>query len=245
VPQKLKLVVFAGPTRPELTRGENIGVRPPARGGDLLPFTNRRDHVLILADGMFWHSPAVTHYELLTVLGSGVLIIGTASMGALRAAELRNWGMIGAGASYRAILRGIVIDDAELAVGMDPYCFQSFTIPLIGVRNALARAAEHDIPLQKLHDMLRIATEIHFMQRTSTRLLSQWRQICSRQEFLALGPLLESAVANTKIADLAESISFATSHIELPLQSTQSLRVSCEALNPQVKLFTGDGVCIV
>ena len=54
-----------------------------------------------IVDGLFGNFPAVWHKEILFAIASGVEVSGAASMGALRAAELSRFGMIGSGRIYR------------------------------------------------------------------------------------------------------------------------------------------------
>ena len=54
-----------------------------------------------LIDGYFDGVPAVAHKEILWALDQGIRVLGAASMGALRAAELAPFGMEGVGAIWR------------------------------------------------------------------------------------------------------------------------------------------------
>lgn len=56
---------------------------------------------MILIDGQFEDRPAVRHKEILWAMAQGIVFIGAGSMGALRAAELDAFGMIGVGLIYR------------------------------------------------------------------------------------------------------------------------------------------------
>jgi hypothetical protein len=64
--------------------------------------------------------PAVWHKEILWAISQGVAVYGSASMGALRAAELAAFGMIGVGTIYESYRDGVVEDDSEVAVRHGP-----------------------------------------------------------------------------------------------------------------------------
>ena len=111
-------VVFLGPT---LTLDEGRAVLdaqylPPAGHGDVLRAALRRPRVIAIVDGVFERQPAVWHKEILFALSKGIHVYGAASMGALRAAELDEFGMRGIGEVYRAYADGTLEDDDEVAV---------------------------------------------------------------------------------------------------------------------------------
>jgi hypothetical protein len=128
-----------------------------------------------LLDGLFFHHPAVTHREILSVIDRDITVIGAASMGAQRAAELRPFGMLGCGSVYQSILAGIVTDDSELAVGLCPFSHQGLTIPLVEIRRLLA-LVEADI--SQLSLAFQVAQDVHFLERTEDHLLKAWERAC-------------------------------------------------------------------
>ena len=56
-----------------------------------------------IVDGFFHQQPSVWHREILYALSQGVPVFGGASMGALRAAELADYGMTGVGPDLRGL----------------------------------------------------------------------------------------------------------------------------------------------
>jgi hypothetical protein len=101
-------LVFVGPTLPaDDVRAAGFEPRPPAAVGDILRAAHERGVARIaLVDGYFERMAAVWHKELLVALDRGIAVYGAASMGALRAAELHAFGMVGVGAIYDAYVRG-------------------------------------------------------------------------------------------------------------------------------------------
>ena len=72
-------------------------VRPPVKQFDLLADIREGYHVVVIVDGVFHQTPAVSPSEIMDALRRGLLVYGCSSMGALRAAELHSYGMRGVG----------------------------------------------------------------------------------------------------------------------------------------------------
>lgn len=98
------ILVFLGPTL-RLAEAEAVldavYLQPAAQGDILLAAHSFRPRAMILIDGQFEDRPAVRHKEILWAMSQGIVMVGAASMGALRAAELRDFGMQGVGLIYR------------------------------------------------------------------------------------------------------------------------------------------------
>ncbi|AWW43210.1 TfuA-like protein [Streptomyces cadmiisoli] len=90
--------VFTGPTLspddPAL-QGDGLRIRPPIRHGGLFDPGIEAGDTVVIIDGVYHQAPAVRHKENVWTLGRGVRVIGAASIGALRAAELGGCGMLG------------------------------------------------------------------------------------------------------------------------------------------------------
>lgn len=146
--------VFLGPTLPraEALRLLDAVYLPPVRQGDLLRLVRERQpEVVGIVDGYFRDVPACWHKEILFALASGVQVFGAASMGALRAAELDGFGMVGIGAVYAAYRSGRFEpyqsepfeDDDEVAVlhGPPESDYLAISEAMVNIRATLARAA--------------------------------------------------------------------------------------------------------
>jgi hypothetical protein len=111
--------VYCGPT---ITPAEvleiipDASVHPPIRHGDLLRLAVGPGDTVVIIDGLFHAVAAVRHKEILDLLARGVRVLGAASMGALRAAELYPYGMTGIGDIFAAYRDGIIEADDEVAV---------------------------------------------------------------------------------------------------------------------------------
>ena len=167
----MKPIVFAGPSLPACDRDEYAGVewRPPAEAGDLLRLRRERPLKICLIDGYFDHRPAVRHKEILLLLSEGVEILGASSIGALRAAEMADFGMVGVGAIYRAYASGRVTGDDEVALVHGPaeWGWRPMSVPLVDVRATLCRALrEKVLAAADARVLLRAAADAHYAERT-------------------------------------------------------------------------------
>jgi hypothetical protein len=140
-------IVFVGPTlSADEVRARLPGavVRPPAAVGDILDLAlaRKRPARIALIDGYFERMAAVWHKELLLALEHGIEVYGAASMGALRAAELARFGMVGVGAIFRGYARGELVADDEVAVAHLPAAqgYRAVSDALVNIRFGLARA---------------------------------------------------------------------------------------------------------
>jgi hypothetical protein len=138
-------VIFLGPSLPlpEARALIDADFRPPAGQGDVMRALADAPVAIGLIDGIFKDAPTVRHRELLWALSRGVPVLGAASMGALRAAELAGHGMIGVGMIYRWYRRYPVLPDDAVAVTHTPRALgaQPLSDAMIDIRRSL-RAAE-------------------------------------------------------------------------------------------------------
>ncbi len=152
----MTVCVFLGPTlgRAEAAATLDAVLLPPARRGDVVAAARDRGATTIaLVDGYFEQAPAVWHKEILWALSEGVAVFGAASMGALRAAELAQFGMIGVGRIFEAYRDGRFApfedpfeDDDEVAVVHGPAeTDYAGTLALVDARATLARAAAEGV----------------------------------------------------------------------------------------------------
>jgi hypothetical protein len=137
---KCDCVVFTGPSLSwsEVTSFDRrLRCCPPAVRGDISKTAETGVKVIGLIDGVFYNRAAVSHKEIIEAIKSGLTIVGGSSMGALRAAELDSFGMIGVGKIYRCFKEGVIEADDEVAVAYNPVTFQPVSDPLVNIRVAL------------------------------------------------------------------------------------------------------------
>ncbi len=136
-------VVFLGPSLPWQEAYEILDAdyRPPVKRGDLGHVAGAR--LIGIIDGVFLQHCSVGHREIMALLNRGVGVVGGGSMGALRAAELRPYGMIGVGRIYELYSTGTIEGDDEVALVFDPETLEPLSEPMVNLRCLLDEALSH------------------------------------------------------------------------------------------------------
>lgn len=170
-----RIIVFLGPSL-ERDAAETIlpaEYRPPAKRGDLLRAVQDGAEIIGLIDGVFHQESAVAHREILTAIKKGVRVIGSSSMGALRAAEMDTLGMTGIGEVYRMYKSGELIADDEVALVFDPETGFSLSEPLVNIRFTLREAEKQGIITPQDHaTLLSAAQSVFYPQRTYAKVVA-------------------------------------------------------------------------
>jgi hypothetical protein len=199
----MRTLVFVGPT---LAATEvPFEVRPPAGVGDVLRAARERVDRIAIIDGYFERMAAVWHKEILVALEKGIAVYGAASMGALRAAELADFGMIGVGAIYRAFRAGTLTRDDEVAVAHLPaeVGYRAVSDALVNLRWGLAAAARAGVITARTRDALvELAQRPFYRERSWSRLLADGRaaQLPARQlAALAAWPKPDRKAADARL----------------------------------------------
>ncbi|QFT96898.1 TfuA-like protein [Roseovarius sp. THAF8] len=171
-------VIFAGPTiaAQDIRTVLDAEVLPPVAQGDVYRAARRRPPAIGIIDGYFEGVPSVWHKEILWALEQGIPVFGSASMGALRAAELHDFGMIGVGAIFESYLQGEIADDDEVAVlhGPAELGFVALSEPMVSVRATVKRAISAQVLTPDAAALLtETAKSLHYKTRT-------WDEISAR-----------------------------------------------------------------
>jgi hypothetical protein len=139
-----RAIIFAGPSLPPALRPSDpvFDWRPPVRQGDVDRAVQEKPAVIGIIDGYFEVTPTVWHKEILRAMADGIHVYGAASVGALRAAELHTFGMVGIGRVFEMFRDGILEDDDEVAVlhGPEELGYQSLTEAMVNIRATLDAA---------------------------------------------------------------------------------------------------------
>jgi hypothetical protein len=170
--------VFVGPTlRPEdLPPDAGIVALPPVAQGDVYRVAQSRPRAIGIIDGYFEGVLSVWHKEILWAMAEGIHVFGSASMGALRAAELHPFGMHGIGRIFEAYRDGELEDDDEVAVihGPAETGYIALSDAMVNLRETLAAAERGGIigaPTRAA--LVRTAKDLFYHDRSFDRLLDR------------------------------------------------------------------------
>lgn len=139
-----RAVIFAGPSLPPAHRPVDPALewRPPVRQGEVYDAALARPAIIGIVDGYFEVTPTVWHKEILWAMTHGIHVYGSASIGALRAAELHTFGMVGIGRVFEAYRDGVLCDDDEVAIlhGPEELGYPAVTEAMVNIRATLDKA---------------------------------------------------------------------------------------------------------
>jgi len=209
-----KGILFVGPTIKIDAAREfalfPLDVRAPAKRGDLLRATVEKPRAILLVDGVFENEPAVLHKEVLYALSEGVHVFGAASMGALRAAEMSDFGMVGIGEIYESYVSGRRQNDDAVAVLHAPseLGWAPLTVALVDIEATLRSALGVGIIDQAAFETFRKAAQGLFWQlRTYSALCDcvERRGFCASSS-IDLRQWFESNAVSQKARDAEDLI---------------------------------------
>lgn len=200
----MTVYLFVGPTLPPAAIGglADFTCLPPASMGDVYRAAGSRPQAIGIIDGYFEGVPAVWHKEILWAMTQGVHVFGSASMGALRAAELHEFGMRGVGQIFEAYRAGELEDDDEVAVVHGPAeaGYVGLSEPMVNIRATLEQAERSGIIDRPTHAaLIDRAKGLFYQDRTWQRLLAD-SDIPQLRDWLAAGRI------DRKQADAQEMI---------------------------------------
>jgi len=176
----MSIAVFLGPSLPRKNAEAILEAdyHRPVRQGDIYRLVRqRKPRAIAVIDGYFQEVPSVWHKEILWALDQGIPVYGASSLGALRAAELQCYGMVGVGKIYEAYKSGTYApydseafeDDDEVAVihGPAELSFPALSDAMVDLRETLATAARDGVIDQELRDRLVTAFKRRFYRDRS------------------------------------------------------------------------------
>ncbi len=164
-----KIIIFTGPSISikEASKILEAEYRDPIKRGDILEAITESPDVIGIIDGVFHQQPAVSHREILEALNKGIVVVGGSSMGALRASELDELGMIGIGYVYHQYKTGAVESDDDVAVILNPQTHEQLSDSLISIDYNLKKARDAGILSDsELEELLDISKSVFYPKRT-------------------------------------------------------------------------------
>lgn len=231
-------IVFLGPSMPvaDARRVLDADYRPPIRRGDLAALP--AGTVVGMIDGVFEQHLAVSPREVHEAILRGVRVIGGASMGALRAAEVP--GMLGVGLVFAWYRDGVIARDDEVALVFDAERGNALSVPLVNVRFAIERLCRPGTVARAVGDrIIAAAAELPYHAR-SYRAILERAGLADRANATALIAMLEASDLKRQDAQVVlEAVEqvVAQSATEIPLASH---RASDDALEVAANPRAGD-----
>lgn len=175
--------------------------RPPVKRGDLTRLPSEVSIVGIV-DGVLLTDAAVGHREILSLLDRGVKVVGGGSMGALRAAELDTFGMIGVGRIYREYASGRVEGDDEVVLSYDPFSLRPLSEPLINIRLNLDKATDEGVITDSSKNIILQNIKCVYYPRRNFQLISEVaRGLLTLEESQKLDTFLKKGIEDFKKND--------------------------------------------
>lgn len=173
--QDQKIIVFLGPSLSHYDALDILDAeyRLPIKRGDVTAILKEHPDIIGIIDGVFHQQPAVSHREILDALKKGITVVGGASMGALRASELDDFGMIGVGYIYNQYKEGLIESDDDVAVVINPATMEQLSDSLVSMEYNFKRALDKGlISKEDFNILINTAKAIYYPKRTYTLLLS-------------------------------------------------------------------------
>ncbi|MCB8819546.1 TfuA-like protein [Microvirga rosea] len=173
----MTMIVFGGPSlsKVDLSESPNVSIRPPAACGDIVNVLGEEPVAIGLVDGVFETMASPWHKEILWTMSRNVAVFGASSLGALRAVELRRFGMIGVGRIFEAYRDGTIEGDDEVALQHGPpeLGYGALSEALVNIRATLAEAQSQSvIGTDEASTLLMHAKALFYKDRTWDALLS-------------------------------------------------------------------------
>lgn len=171
------IIIFSGPTLApnEIENRPGRVCLPPAKRGDIFKAMQLKPRIIGIIDGFFQGELSIWHKEILWAMSQGVHVFGCSSMGALRAAELHQFGMRGVGQIFESYRDGELEDDDEVALihGPQDMDYIALSEPMVNIRATLTKAVSQGILTSKLASKLcKDAKQTYYRERSWETLLT-------------------------------------------------------------------------
>ncbi|WP_170474225.1 TfuA-like protein [Ruegeria arenilitoris] len=211
----MNVIVFVGPTLSANSVSEILDatILPPVQQGDVYRAVKSNPKAIGIIDGYFDGVPSVWHKEILWAMEQGIPVYGSASMGALRAAELADFGMIGVGRVFQDYLSGTILDDDEVAVihGPAELGFKPLSEPMVSVRATVTKAREEGVlPPDTAVELVRLTKELNYRDRGWDRITGSAAGLAGIEAFL---DWLPQGGVDVKADDAREMLSMMAQHL--------------------------------
>jgi hypothetical protein len=209
------IVVFLGPSLSIDQARRTLPARylGPARCGDVLRARRLSPRAIAIVDGVFASTPAIWHKEILLALEDGIAVFGASSMGALRAAELVPFGMVGIGRIFEAYRDGVYTDDDEVALlhGPADSAYRGLSEAMVNIRSTVAHAVASGIIRPDSGErVIRCAKDTFYQERSlGAAIESAWRGDAHAEEASRFRRFIQNGgYVNQKRLDALELLAY-------------------------------------
>ena len=216
---KSQLIVFAGPSLEKEFIQRKLPyakVLPPVAQGQIAEIISHEDvQTILLIDGLFYQRLSVLHKEIILAIQQGVKIVGCSSMGALRAAELHKYGMVGIGKVFEYYRDNFITGDDEVAVLHEPVePYKNSTIPMINLRIFLEESLSQPgfyVTAEEAELLLNTLLDIPFSRRTYKELECGLQKELSNIRTQQIINFMQTNVPDYKKLDAMEAVEYIAS----------------------------------
>ncbi|WP_338803775.1 TfuA-like protein [Xenorhabdus griffiniae] len=207
--RKQKPVVFGGSSLPCDQRYDAIiEFRPPIQTGDLLELSGSGRPVLI-TDGLFGSNMSITVVECLNFINAGGILLGSSSMGALRAADCYIQGMVGIGQIFQGYLFGYYHSDADVALRYHTDNYQEITLSYVHIEYiACYLMAKGQISSLQKRQMMALVRQIIWYERYIDQVIDAMFKIAPHLDIAQLYSLFKDDTMHPKKQDARLAIDY-------------------------------------
>ncbi len=145
----------------------------PIRRGDLSRLEVGNSAVVLIVDGFFGSIESVDLTEIRENLENGVRLFGCSSMGALRAIEAREIGMVGLGTVFNEMKGSEIIDDAVVAQATCPETYRALSVSFVEIEYSIRVSMNlGEISLNQYMESCDCMRRIFYPLRTASKILN-------------------------------------------------------------------------
>lgn len=221
----MSTVIFLGPTLP-IAEAKKIypdaWYCDPAKCMDVLKILRLKPRRILIIDGYYEQIAAVWHKEILLAMDEGVEVFGASSMGALRAAELAEFGMQGLGKIFQYFYSQKIIDDDEVAVLHAPEQgnFRALNDAMVNIRATVEKARNEKIISPALAEkIITVAKNLNYIDRKLIRISENLKMEFPQEVEKFLAWLTLGNYVNQKRLDAIAAIQYLHDQAEKSLKS--------------------------
>ncbi|WP_438009591.1 TfuA-related McrA-glycine thioamidation protein [Sorangium sp. So ce321] len=199
-----QIVIYVGPSLAvhDARQILDADYRPPIRRGDIDALMQSPPKIVGVIDGKFFQSFAISPKEMLPAIEAGVVMLGSSSMGALRAAELYPFGMIGVGRIYEMYKTGEIDADDEVAMVFDGDDGRAYSVPMVNIRVALESAVKEGvISAESESTLIKLIKDVYFPERSYPMMLKLAAGRMPERELADLHQYLQERAPDAKRND--------------------------------------------